>query len=138
MKTIFFILFINFIVLLDFFLGTWSLGKKKPFPYTQVQRQRLFIKEQSSEADRRVSPQPLFYTNLDGVISRFNLRKFSELPHHLIKAERFEDLFTQVLFNYEWLHGKLSAFPLEFLLSDFQVGMSRFYFSITAELKKIF
>ena len=123
MNTIFFILFINFIVLLDFFLGTWSLGKKKPFPYTQVQRQRLFIKEQSSEADRRVSPQPLFYTNLDGVISRFNLRKFSELPHHLIKAKRFEDLFTQVLFNYEWLHGKLSAFPLEFLLSDFQVGI---------------
>ena len=30
------------------------------------------------------------------------------------------DLFREVLFNYSWLHGKLSAFPLENLLADFQ------------------
>lgn len=88
-----------------------------------MQRQRLGIKETSGEADRKVSPQPLVFVNNKGEVTRFNLRKFSELPHHLIKARRFEDLFKEALFNYKWLHGKLSAFPLEALLVDFQEAL---------------
>ena len=41
-------------------------------------------------------------------------------PPDWYRAKRFSDLFREVLFNYSWLHGKLSAFPLENLLADFQ------------------
>ncbi|ROT75470.1 putative NACHT and WD repeat domain-containing protein 2 isoform X2 [Penaeus vannamei] len=59
---------------------------------------------------------------------RFNLkskegladRKFGELPYHLIRARRFEDLYKHVLFNYQWLHAKLSSCPLQAVLSDFE------------------
>lgn len=46
--------------------------------------------------------------------------KFGELPFHLIRARRFKDLFENVLFNYEWLHAKLSSCPLQAVLSDFE------------------
>ena len=55
-----------------------------------MQRQRFGISDTVGEADRKVSPQPLVYKNNEGVVSRFNLRKFSELAHHMVKAEMFE------------------------------------------------
>jgi hypothetical protein len=32
-----------------------------------------------------VTAQPLVFLSQDGSVSRFNLRKFSELPYHLIR-----------------------------------------------------
>ena len=67
-----------------------------------------------------MASQPLVYLDKDGFLSRFNLRKFSELPCHLIRARRFSDLFSEVLFNYGWLHAKLSSSPLDRIIQDFQ------------------
>lgn len=46
--------------------------------------------------------------------------QFGEMPYHLVRARRFEDLYKHVLFNYEWLHAKLSSCPLQGVLSDFE------------------
>ena len=69
-----------------------------------------------------MTAQPLVYYDKEGHLSRFNLRKFSELPYHLNKARRFDDLFNEVLFNYSWLHAKLSSYPLELVVADFQAA----------------
>ena len=47
------------------------------------------------------------------------MRRFGELPYHLINAGRITDLCEHVLFNYHWLHAKISAVPIEQTLEDF-------------------
>ena len=54
------------------------------------------------------------------ILDRYNLRKFSELPHHLISSGRTADLCTFVLFNYEWIHAKVSACPIAAVIEDFE------------------
>ncbi|XP_035219910.1 NACHT and WD repeat domain-containing protein 2-like [Stegodyphus dumicola] len=104
----------------EYFLGTWGGGKPKPFKYTEIQRYRFGLKEQAGTADRKVPLQPLvFYTN-DGRVSGYNKRKFGELPFHLVRSLRYEDLFENVLFNYMWLHSKISCCPLQTILADFE------------------
>jgi hypothetical protein len=46
------------------------------------------------------------------------------MPYHFVRARRFEDLYKHVLFNYEWLHAKLSSCPLQGVLSDFEDACS--------------
>ena len=46
--------------------------------------------------------------------------QFGELPYHLVRARRLDDLFQNVLFHYRWLHAKLSSCPLQAVLSDFE------------------
>ncbi|KAK8403257.1 hypothetical protein O3P69_000406 [Scylla paramamosain] len=104
----------------DYFLGMWGGGVPKPFKYTEIQRHRFNLKSKEGLADRKVPAQPLVYYNKEGKITRYNLRKFGELPFHLVRARRFEDLYTHVLFNYQWLHAKLSSCPLQAVLSDFE------------------
>lgn len=42
------------------------------------------------------------------------------MPYHMIRSRRFQDLYEHVLFNYEWLHAKLSSCPLQAVLADFE------------------
>ncbi|KAL6427737.1 hypothetical protein ACFW04_008880 [Cataglyphis niger] len=104
----------------DYYLGIWGGGKPKPFKYTEIQRHRFNLTDKEGVADRKVPEQPLAFYSKEGTISRYNLRKFGELPFHLVRARRFKDLFENVLFNYEWLHAKLSSCPLQAVLSDFE------------------
>ena len=53
------------------------------------------------------------------VQARYNLRKLGELGHHLAKSGRLDELCKHCLFNFHWLHAKLSAEPLAALLADF-------------------
>jgi hypothetical protein len=46
--------------------------------------------------------------------------QFGEMPYHMVRSRRFQDLYKHVLFNYEWLHAKLSSCPLQAVLSDFE------------------
>ncbi|XP_068248399.1 NACHT and WD repeat domain-containing protein 2 [Palaemon carinicauda] len=109
-----------FSMIADYFLGMWGGGIPKPFKYTEIQRHRFNLKSKEGLADRKVPAQPLVFYNKEGKITRYNLRKFGELPFHLIRARRFEDLYKYVLFNYQWLHAKLSSCPLQAVLSDFE------------------
>ena len=104
----------------EFFLGKWGGGIPKPFKFTEIQKHRFGLKSKDSEADRQVPAMPLvFYTN-DGELSRYNLRKFSELPYHLVRSKNFHDLYLNTLFNYQWLYAKMRACPLQSVLSDFE------------------
>ena len=49
----------------------------------------------------QVPPMPLVFLTKDGKISRYNLRKFGELPYHLVRCRQFDDLCVNVLFNYQ-------------------------------------
>ena len=51
---------------------------------------------------------------------RYNLRKLSELPYHLVKSRRITDLKQEVFFSYPWLITKLKAMSLHDILSDFR------------------
>ncbi|XP_065202628.1 NACHT and WD repeat domain-containing protein 2 isoform X2 [Planococcus citri] len=104
----------------DYFLGIWGGGNPKPFKYTEIQRHRFNLTEKEGSADRKVPVQPLVFYSKDGKVTRYNLRKFGELPFHLVRSRRFQDLYTNVLFNYCWLHAKLSSCPLQAVLSDFE------------------
>lgn len=42
------------------------------------------------------------------------------MPYHLVRSRRFQDLYEHVLFNYEWLHAKLSSCPLQAVLADYE------------------
>ena len=104
----------------EFFLGKWGGGNPKPFNFTEIQKHRFGLKSKDSEADRQVPAMPLVFISKDGKSSRYNLRKFGELPYHLIRCRHFEELFANVLFNYQWLFAKMSACPLQSVLSDFE------------------
>lgn len=104
----------------DYFLGIWGGGRAKPFKYTEIQRHRFNLTDKEGVADRKVPEQPLAFYSKEGKLSRYNLRKFGELPYHFIRARRFQDLFQNVLFNYKWLHAKLSSCPLQAVLSDYE------------------
>ena len=108
----------------EFFLGKWGGGIPKPFKFTEIQKHRFGLKSKDSEADRQIPAMPLvFYTN-EGVLSRYNLRKFSELPYHLVRSGNFPDLYANVLYNYQWLYAKMRACPLQSVLSDFEDALS--------------
>ncbi|XP_018333645.1 NACHT and WD repeat domain-containing protein 2 [Agrilus planipennis] len=104
----------------DYYLGIWGGGKPKPFRFTEIQRHRFNLTEKEGAADRKVPVQPLLFLTKEGKVARYNLRKFGELPFHLVRSHRFKDLYENVLFNYEWLHAKLSSCPLQAVLADYE------------------
>ena len=54
------------------------------------------LKDKSSTADRIVPAQPLAFYNKQGKLTRYNLRKFSELPFQLIRCYRFKVTGVQI------------------------------------------
>lgn len=50
---------------------------------------------------------------------RYNLRKLTELPYHMMRCNRFEDLASCVLFNYKWLLAALDSIGLQLLWADY-------------------
>ena len=107
--------------LADYYMGRWSRGRKKPFRYSVVLTRRLKMTTSDSEADRKITTQPLKWktkTPQGTVKIQYNLRKLSELPYHLYVSERHRELLQQVFYNYKWLHTKLRATSLTELLGD--------------------
>lgn len=98
----------------EYFLGEWSDGAKKPFQDKSGKKMSL---------DRLVPKQPLvFDANDDKPI--FNLRKLSELPHHLLHSNQLQTLKQEALCNFEFLLAKLRALSVEALQQDFNAALS--------------
>lgn len=77
----------------------------------------------------QVSEQPLSFGALtvNGHKQvRYNVRKLSELPYHLIESGMNAELRRHVLFNYDWLHSKLAATSLPDVLADFHMATTFF------------
>ncbi|WAQ94112.1 NWD2-like protein, partial [Mya arenaria] len=111
----------------EYFLGIWGGGKPKPFEYTEGQRKMFHLEQKGGESDRKVPLQPLVFMDEHGRPIRHNLRKLNELPYHLIRSHRYEELYSQVIFNYNWLHAKLNSMPLQSVLSDFEDLLDHVY-----------
>lgn len=58
--------------------------------------------------------------SLNLVLSLSLCFQFGEMPYHLVRSHRFQDLYEHVLFDYDWLHAKLSSCPLQAVLADFE------------------
>ena len=86
---------------------------------TELHRVRFKVTGKTGHSDRKMPAQPNVFKGNDGKVSRYNLRKFAELPFHLIGSARTLDLCDHVLFNYYWLHAKISAVPILNILEDF-------------------
>ncbi|CAF3624005.1 unnamed protein product [Rotaria sp. Silwood1] len=113
----------------DYYLGIWA-GHPKPFQYTDNQRRMFNIAAAESEADRKVPAQPIIFITSDATATtsttstvRYNLRKLSELPYQLIRAQREDDLYQHVLFNYDFMHAKLSCMPLNLCIFDYESAL---------------
>ena len=115
----------------DYFLGIWA-GRPKPFQFSENQKRMFNLSTTDGEADRKVPAQPLiFTTNTDQTSSsstiRYNLRKLCELPFQMMHANREEDIYHHCLFNYNFLHAKLSALPLNNSIFDYESAFEFFY-----------
>lgn len=110
----------------DYYLGIWAT-RPKPFQFTENQKRMFNIETAESEADRKVPAQPIIFVTTNPASMpmstptvRYNLRKLSELPFQLMRAQREDDLYTNVLFNYDFLHAKLSSMPLNLCIFDYE------------------
>ena len=55
--------------------------------------------------------------------SVFNLRKLSEMPFHLIHSGHADRLARKVLFNFEWIYGKVRGQSLTEVLEDYSLAL---------------
>ena len=85
-------------------------------PLHEIQRHTFHLKSK----DRQVPAMPLAYYSKQGKLTRYNLRKFAELPFQLVRCFCYKDLYNNVLFNYQWLYHKMCALPLPEVLCDFE------------------
>ena len=103
----------------DYFIGVWA-GKPKPFEYSSDQMKMFRLKTPFGQADRKVPDMPEMFINPVDNTERCNSRKLSELPFHLIRSKRIQDLYDKCLFHYDFMFAKLSCQPLNNLISDYE------------------
>ena len=83
----------------DYFIGCWA-GKQKPFEYSADQMKMFRLKTPFGQADRKVPDMPEMFINPVDNTERCNSRKLSELPFHLIRCNRIQELYDKCLFHY--------------------------------------
>jgi WD40 repeat protein len=106
-------------MLADYFLGTWSNQPKPISPSAPECSKAIAIS--GSKGERLVPEQPLTF-QLGNSPVRFNRRMYDQVPRHLFKAERLEELNKLVLFNYEWIYNKTKALSLQHIMADFALN----------------
>ncbi len=93
----------------EYLLGTWANGNCKPLSYelkivpdqTDADPNKLtfdkpFVKLHNLSLDRLVPAQPIKYKDFHTHIKpRYNLRKLSALPHHLLNAKMISGLLNE-------------------------------------------
>lgn len=112
----------------DYFMGIWA-NTPKPYSYTEEQKRMFMLKSLHGEADRKVPAQPEIFINPTDMSVRYNGRKLSELPFHLIRSKRIKELYSKVIFNYKFLFAKLSCMPLNSVLADFEDYLSNYKYN---------
>ena len=70
---------------------------------------RFGLKSKEAAEDRKLPEMPLHFTQDNGQLLRYNLRKLGELPYHLARAGRTNDLLSHCLFNYDWMYAKVRS-----------------------------
>nr|XP_006825345.1 PREDICTED: NACHT and WD repeat domain-containing protein 1-like [Saccoglossus kowalevskii] len=104
----------------EYYLGTWSGGRAKPFEYTEEQVKK-FMRPKQAEADRKVEAQPLKFSD-----DMYNIRKLQQLPYHLIHARDVDKLKEHVLCNFDFIITKLKGMSLADILQDFTMALEEY------------
>ena len=60
------------------------------FRYTEIQKHTFNLKTKDDSKDRQVPAMPLAFYNRQGRLTRYNLRKFTELPFQLVRCFRYK------------------------------------------------
>ncbi|KAI8517772.1 NACHT domain- and WD repeat-containing protein 1 [Branchiostoma belcheri] len=97
-------------ILADFFLGTWSNGRRKEITMDVSGKREYY------NADRNVVPQPDKYDH-----NVFNRRKLNEVTFHLLRAGRMDDIFQHTLGNLDFMNVKIEAFGVKSLVEDYNM-----------------
>ncbi|XP_045171838.2 NACHT and WD repeat domain-containing protein 2-like [Mercenaria mercenaria] len=105
----------------DYYIGTWSGTIRKPFKHPTVLMAKYKLVERDGECCRFVPTQPLSF----GENMVCNSRKLSQLPYLLVQSERFDDLKSDVLCNYEWIASKLRITSIQQVIADFEMYEDR-------------
>uniref|UniRef100_A0A1I8G4P0 NACHT domain-containing protein n=1 Tax=Macrostomum lignano TaxID=282301 RepID=A0A1I8G4P0_9PLAT len=74
-----------------------------------------------TEADRQVAAQPNALQQHADKTRRFNLRKLSELPFHLISSGRLSEFHDHVTFNADYLEARLTSSSRYQVMRDLQL-----------------
>ena len=111
--------------LIEYFSGKWGSGNEKPFTYTSSQVKRFGLDHPESKADRKVPGQPYWTEHqfLGKMDTRFNKRKLSELPYHLLKKKDYGQLKEQVFFSFEWLFAKMKSASVQQMIEEVDIFM---------------
>ncbi|KAH3890890.1 NACHT and WD repeat domain-containing protein 2-like [Dreissena polymorpha] len=105
----------------DYFLGTWSDTKMKPFKHP-AKMMALYKRVDSYDAQcRHVPSQPMSFGNY----MLFNNRKLDLLPKLLVKCQRYDCLKSSVFCNYEWIASKLHTTSVQRVITAFDVHLDR-------------
>ena len=99
-------------ILAEFFQGTWGNGKGKS---VKLLHRGLDLEE----ANRQVPAQPIKFSE-----TLYNLRKLSQLPHHLLHSEQADLLKDLVLCNFDWIYAKLKATAFPNVIQDYVMALS--------------
>ena len=105
----------------DYYIGKWSGTRRKPFKHPTVLMAKYKLVERDGALCRFVPTQPLSFG--DHMVC--NSRKLSQLPYLLVKSERFDDLKSDVLCNYDWIASKLRTTTIQRVISDFELYEDR-------------
>ncbi|XP_048825840.1 NACHT and WD repeat domain-containing protein 2 isoform X2 [Brienomyrus brachyistius] len=134
-------------LLAEYFLGTWSGGRKKIFHCDNNHFDSLNISHHrnphhhSDKAtadkhsyDRQTPEQPwVFQCNLlEPDIFFVNHRKMTELLYHLTRSGRMDDLTFGVIMNFSWLYTMIKIGQFDKALADIDLAYS---YSQEKELK---
>ncbi|XP_070559643.1 NACHT domain- and WD repeat-containing protein 1-like [Ptychodera flava] len=96
-------------VLAEFFLGKWS-GVKKTIYLSQ--------RKETYNADRKVAIQPMKFRKI------YNMRKFRELPYHLLYAGDDDQLIEHAIGNFGFLNAVVSAASIQSAIEDLNLVLS--------------
>lgn len=102
------------LMLSQFFEGTWGGGTGKSI---DLQHRSLFLKD----ASRQVPAQPLKFSD-----SVYNYRKLSEYPYHLLHSKQIDQLKSEVLSSFTWIHTKLKAVGFTGTVRDYLSALEVF------------
>uniref|UniRef100_A0A8C4WZ30 NACHT and WD repeat domain containing 2 n=1 Tax=Eptatretus burgeri TaxID=7764 RepID=A0A8C4WZ30_EPTBU len=116
-------------VLADYFMGQWAGGRPKPYcpseAWSQSGNTSRHHKEDKNnhggpKFERGVISQPWdFHCRLLEISQVFvNLRKLKELPYHLTKCGRSEELVYNVILDFSYMHAMVLSGRLHALIAE--------------------
>lgn len=111
----------------DYFSGQWACGKAKPF----LVKENKINTQMSLYVDRHPASQPYEFTSSSKDHTCVNMRKLLELPYHLQKSKKWEELERSLLMSLGFHQAMIQAGLLGDVVAmlESEAGSSHSHFS---------